>query len=59
MNTDITIHQLSKITGLNVATLRRLARDNNLPGAYRIGRIWLISKEIFDAHRGIKPEVVD
>ena len=44
MTRDLTIQELSRITGRHVETLRRLARMGKLPGVYQIGRRWMISK---------------
>jgi excisionase family DNA binding protein len=53
MNTpcDLTIRELSQITRRHVETLRRLARENTLPGAYRIGGRWMFRAEALDALR--------
>ena len=42
---DLSLHELSGITGRHIETLRRLARTNQLPGAYKLGRRWLITPE--------------
>ena len=42
---DLSLQELSGITGRHIETLRRLARTNHLPGAYKIGRRWLITPE--------------
>ena len=42
---DLSLRELSEITGRHTETLRRLARTDQLPGAYRLGRRWLIAPE--------------
>ena len=42
MAQDFTIDELSKITGRHPETLRRLAREGQIPGMYRLGRHWLM-----------------
>ncbi len=51
MQPDLTIHDLAAITGRHVETLRRLARIGRLPGVYRLGRRWMISREAADKLR--------
>lgn len=41
---DLTLKQLSRIVGRHVKTLQRLARKGKLPGVYKLGRKWSISK---------------
>ncbi len=45
MTTDLTIQDLAAITGRHVETLRRLARMGRLPGVYRLGHCWMISRQ--------------
>ena len=45
MAQDFTLEDLSKITGRHHETLRRLAREGQIPGMYRLGRHWLIARE--------------
>lgn len=42
---DLSLLDLSGITGRHVETLRRLARTNHLPGVYKLGRRWMITPE--------------
>lgn len=51
MNTDLTITQVATLTGRSPHSLRRLARTDRLPGAYRLGGLWLIRREALDAIR--------
>ena len=49
------IEKLALETGLHVETLRRLACVGELPGAYRLGRKWLVNVELYEkgtAHEG-------
>lgn len=48
---DMTIGQASRITGLRPASLRALARDGQLPGAYKLGGSWRVNREMFEQHR--------
>ena len=56
MAPDLTIPQLAKVTGLHPETLRRLARTKRLPGIYRLGGRWLMSRAAADSLRRV-PEV--
>jgi excisionase family DNA binding protein len=51
MRTDLTIAEAAELTGLHPETLRRHARKGRLPGAYRLGGVYLIQREAFDALR--------
>lgn len=55
---DLSLKQLASIVGRHEGTLRRLAREGKLPGAYRLGGTWLISREAADRLRQIPPEDV-
>ncbi len=44
MVNDLTLQELAEITRRHPETLRRLARMGQLPGIYRIGARWMISK---------------
>ena len=48
---DMTIGQVAKVTGYAPESLRNLAKQGRLPGAYRFGRNWLINREKFQKHR--------
>ena len=52
---DMTLMALAEITGRKVETLRRLAKTHKLPGVYRLGGRWMITKEAADRLRGLKP----
>ena len=54
---DLTIRELAEITGRHPETLRRLARLDRLPGAYKLGRTWSITREAADRLRHV-PESV-
>ena len=43
MNADLTINDLSRLTGRHPETLRALARRDLLPGVYRIGGRWMMT----------------
>ena len=51
MRRDLTLQELSDVTGRHIETLRRLARAAKLPGVCRLGRRWLISRRAADALR--------
>jgi hypothetical protein len=55
---DLTLHDISKITGRHIETLRRLARVGALPGVYRIGGRWMVRVEALDQIRGKRVEEV-
>jgi len=50
---DLTLDDLSQITGRHPDTLRRLARRGSLPGVYKLGGRWLISREAADRLRNV------
>ncbi len=53
MDADLTIQGLAELTGLHAETLRRQARKGNLPGVYRIGRRWMISRAAVNRLRNV------
>lgn len=57
MEHDLTIQEFSLITRRHVETLRRLARMEKLPGAYKIGGRWMISQEAADKLRNIPADL--
>jgi len=42
------IEYVIDMLGVRVETARKLFRDNKIPGAFRIGKSWLIHKPTFD-----------
>ncbi len=48
---DLTISEFAQITRRNIETVRRLARLGKLPGAYKLGGRWLISRQAADRIR--------
>jgi excisionase family DNA binding protein len=52
MKPDLTASQVAELTGVHPATVRRLARDDRLPGAYKIGRQWRFAREAIEHLRG-------
>jgi len=50
---DLTIAEFAAITKRHPETLRRMARTGSLPGAYKIGRDWLISQEAANRIRNL------
>lgn len=52
---DFNIEQLADLVSCHGATLRRLAREGRLPGAYRLGGggSWRIRAEAVDGLRGL------
>lgn len=50
-NRDLTIVEVAQITGAHPESLRRLARLGRLRGAYRLGGMWLVRRDAFDAMR--------
>ena len=42
---DLTVSDLGAVLGLHPETLRRLARTGCLPGVYKVGGRWLMSRE--------------
>jgi len=53
MQRDLNLEELSQVTTLHVGTLRRLARLGKLPGVYRVGRRWLISRDAMNRLRNV------
>lgn len=51
MNTDRTIRDLAAVTGRHPDTLRKLARNGRLVGAYKLGGTWLVNREAFEEFR--------
>lgn len=56
MTPDYSIQEFARLISRHPETLRRLARVGKLPGAYRIGRRWLIARETMDKHRGVSTQ---
>jgi excisionase family DNA binding protein len=50
---DLSIKDLAALVGKHEVTLRRLARNGELPGAYKVGRDWRISQQAADRLRGL------
>ena len=48
---DMTLQEFAEITKRSKETLRRLARGNRLPGAYKIGGRWLINRDVYERLR--------
>lgn len=48
---DLTISEFARITRRNIETVRRLARMGRIPGAYKLGGRWMISREASDRIR--------
>jgi hypothetical protein len=54
---DLTLGELALLVGRHIETLRRLARMRELPGVYKLGGRWAISREAADALRRVpRPE---
>ncbi|MBM4046732.1 MAG: helix-turn-helix domain-containing protein [Planctomycetes bacterium] len=53
MEADLSIKQLAEVTGRHVESLRCLARMGRLPGVYRLGGRWMISREAADRLRKV------
>ena len=51
---DLLLSELAEITRRHPATLRRLARAGRLPGVYKIGARWMISRLATDRLRHIE-----
>ena len=50
-------YRLSELPGflpMAERTLRKLAEDGKLPGAVRLGHLWLVEREKLEAHVGRK-----
>jgi len=50
---DLTLLELSCLVGRHVKTLQRLARQGRLPGVYKLGRKWSISRAAADELRKV------
>ncbi len=48
---DMTITEVSAVTGYKPESLRALAKQHRLPGAYKLGGHWRINRERFERHR--------
>lgn len=48
---DLTIPDLARLLRLSPETLRSLARLHRLPGAYKVGRNWRISRDAIERLR--------
>ena len=55
---DLSIYELADLTGRHVETLRRLARIGKLPGSYKLGGKWHISRQMSDRLRNITEDEV-
>lgn len=53
MPPDLTIQELAQLTGRHPETLRRLARTDELPGVYRLGSRWMITRAAADKLRRV------
>ncbi len=53
MGRDLSFQELAELTGRHVETLRVLARCGRLPGAYKLGGRWAISRAAADALRRV------
>ena len=51
MDKDLTIQDLAELTGYTAGHLCQMCRDGKIPGAYRLGRKWLVVKEAWEAFR--------
>ncbi len=49
--TDLTLRDVSRITGYRPPQLRTLARNGRLPGSYKLGRRWLVNRQVFEKVR--------
>ena len=49
---DFTLNEMARLIRRHPETLRRLARQNCLPGVYRVGGRWLFRAEAIAALRG-------
>lgn len=50
---DLTLQELAFVVDKHPETLRRLARRGRLPGVYRLGGRWMISREAADRLRKV------
>jgi hypothetical protein len=53
MSTDLSFQELAAVTGRHIETLRVLARMGRLPGCYKLGGRWAISREAADRLRHV------
>jgi len=53
---DLTLEELARVVGMHPETLRCKARMGHLPGAYRIGGRWRISRAAADRLRRVPKE---
>lgn len=49
--TDFPLSVLRIATGLHMETLRRLARQDRIPGAYKLGGRWFVNRAAFNRLR--------
>ncbi len=49
MNNHISVQVVAEISGYSLQYLRRLLRWGKLAG-FKIGQVWLIDKEVFEAY---------
>ncbi|MBS3764857.1 MAG: helix-turn-helix domain-containing protein, partial [Planctomycetes bacterium] len=52
MQPDLTVRDICKLMEVHPDTVRRLARQDRLPGAYKVGRQWRFAREAIDELRG-------
>jgi len=50
-NKDLAIEDVASLTGIKATTLRTLARNGRLPGAYKLGGSWRVNRAQFERHR--------
>ncbi len=50
---DLTIDEVAALVRVNRMTIVRLIRRGELPGCYRVGRLWRIRPEGVQALRGL------
>ncbi len=53
MKADYTARELARLLHVHPRTVRRLARDGDLPGAYKVGRLWRFRREAVQKMRGV------
>ena len=56
MKADLSIDELADLLGLHPETLRQHARMGRLPGVYRVGRRWRMSRAAADLLRRVPAE---
>ncbi len=59
MDTDLSMSELATKVGSTAGTLRRLALEGKLPGAYKVGGVWRISGRNADKLRKTKKKTDD